>query len=132
MIPRGLALLCMISVVFLAGCSQPADKEAGTPDAAPDSGARPQQTDAAAAEGLPGTKWEIGPYVLEFKDPPDVHISGEGVPVPNGVNGSYAVKDGQITVSAAGESHKGTWDGASLVIDGVNGKKAEAEAPAEG
>ena len=76
-----------------------------------------------ASASLAGTTWEVGKYVLKFDEEPKVHISGEAVPIPGGVNGQYSVKDGAITVGAAGQSKSGTWDGSALVLEGVNAKR---------
>jgi len=99
----------------------PPDGPAATPASGSTEGVA--STDAGEAAGLVGTTWEIGPYVLEFREPPEVQISGDAVPIPGGVKGQYSVKDGVIEVGAVGQSKAGTWDGTTLVMDGVEGTK---------
>jgi len=77
----------------------------------------------ADASSLMGTTWEIGDYVLNFREPPNVHISGEAVPLPGGVMGDYKVEGNRIEISAVGKTYAGFWDGEHLVVDGVEGNR---------
>ncbi len=126
----GRCLLALLPLVLLGwACSKPAEPanpptppQTNAPAAsAADGAANPAAPGAYAS--LAGTAWEVGKYVLEFSEEPKVHISGEAVPIPGGINGQYSVKDGAITVGAAGQSKSGTWDGSSLVLEGVNAKR---------
>ena len=71
------------------------------------------------AEQLAGTVWKGGGYILTFETPPVVKITGKKVPIKIGVKGKYTVTDGIITVNAVGRTKKGTWDGTTLVFDGL-------------
>ncbi len=92
-------LLVGVFVVVMAGCS------GGAKDAAP---------------GLAGTKWQLGEYVVDFKDDGKVLVKGGQIAtlMPDGAEGEYKVEDGKFSVSVLGQSFNGTWDGSKLVVDG--------------
>ncbi len=138
-------LLVGVFVVMMAGCSggakdaAPAGGEteetlapppAGTvetPPAAPVEPAVEAPGDTAAADpaaagaaGLSGTKWQLGEYVVDFKDDGKVLVKGGQIAtlMPDGAEGEYKVEDGKFSVSVLGQSFNGTWDGSKLVVDG--------------
>lgn len=131
-----LAVLLCGGVIALAGCSgggEQAPSEGATPasqeqESAPEEAAPVGDADTNAAAsaggvedgGLAGSKWHIAGYILEFKDAPQVQISGDEVPIEGGVTGEYSIaSDGAITVGAVGQSYTGTWDGKILVFEGI-------------
>ena len=75
---------------------------------------------AAGATGLAGTKWQLGEYVVDFKDDGKVLVKGGQIAtlMPDGAEGEYKVEDGKFSVSVLGQSFNGTWDGSKLVVDG--------------
>lgn len=42
---------------------------------------------------------------------------------PGGTDVPYTLTDGVLSVEVAGDTHTGSWDGAKLVIDGVEAAK---------
>ena len=42
---------------------------------------------------------------------------------PGGTEVPYTLTDGALSVEVMGDTHTGTWDGAKLVIDGVEAAK---------
>lgn len=84
------------------------------------------ETAASASNGLIGTTWKVGPFMAHFKDATTVHVSGGelAAQMPDGIDAVYAVKDGAIEVTVLnGIVKKGTWNGSSLVIDGIVAEK---------
>lgn len=107
-------------------------EEAATAEEMADDAAAPEIDGAVApaaggddtAAKLIGTKWEIGEYKLDFKDDKTVHLNGGQLTLltgGQGLNGSYTLVDGKLTVSAMGQTREGSWDGAKLVFDGTEG-----------
>jgi len=88
----------------------------------------PPQNDPlpATADGLSGTTWEFEGFTIMFLDPPDLVVRGDGVDGPE-VCGSYRVETDAfaggaiVEVTGLDRTWAGTWDGTSLVIDGMDG-----------
>ncbi len=103
-----------------------ADSAATTTEPATEPAAAAPETAASASNGLIGTTWKVGPFMAHFKDATTVHVSGgePTVQMPDGIDAVYVMKDGTIEVTVLnGIVKKGTWDGSSLVIDGIVGEK---------
>jgi hypothetical protein len=111
-----MTLPMLLAAALTNGCGQKEEKPPLVPPENP-----------GTAEELAGTTWEVEGYVLAFEEPPEVHISGEAVPFPGGVDGSFSVENGIIRVGALGRSHEGTWDGVNLVFEGVAAAKSTAD-----
>jgi len=138
-------LLVGVFVVVMAGCSggakdaapagggteeTVAPPPAGTVETPPAAAADPAveapggtaaaDPAAAGATGLAGTKWQLGEYVVDFKDDGKVLVKGGQIAtlMPDGAEGEYKVEDGKFSVSVLGQSFNGTWDGSKLVVDG--------------
>lgn len=73
------------------------------------------------ADGLAGTQWQLDDIVVSFKQPPDLEVSGGGVPEGATLSGTYTVRDGIIEITVLNRSRAGTWDGRKMVVDGVDG-----------
>ena len=76
----------------------------------------------ATAEGLSGSKWQLDEITLEFGAPPDLAISGDALPFGKPAKGEFKVHDGIIEIAAFGRTRAGTWDGRSMVIDGIDAR----------
>lgn len=111
----------LIPLLAAVGCAPTEEEAPLVPPATP-----------GAAEDLAGTTWEVEGYVLAFEDPPDVHISGEAVPFPGGVDGEFSVENGIIRVGALGRYERGTWDGTVLVFEGMEAVKTAGETGDDG
>ena len=98
-----------------AGVAAPADPAVEAPG-----GTAAADPAAAGATGLAGTKWQLGEYVVDFKDDGKVLVKGGQIAtlMPDGAEGEYKVEDGKFSVSVLGQSFNGTWDGSKLVVDG--------------
>ncbi len=94
--------------VFLGGCAHRSEG--------------PEIAFAATAEGLVGTTWQLEGLSVEFAAPPKLTISGKGTPFGEPLVGEFVVHDGIIEISAAGHTRAGTWDGRSMVIDGMDAR----------
>jgi hypothetical protein len=92
-----------------------------TPAAAPATEAAPAAATPAGATGLEGSTWKIGEFTVLFKDATTINVKGG--PVPDGIDGTYKVENGNITINVLTETKTGTWDGKTLVIDGKNAEK---------
>lgn len=114
-------LLVGVFVVVMAGFSGGA-KDAAPADPAVEApgGTAAADPAAAGATGLAGTKWQLGEYVVDFKDDGKVLVKGGQIAtlMPDGAEGEYKVEDGKFSVSVLGQSFNGTWDGSKLVVDG--------------
>ncbi|NIA14617.1 MAG: hypothetical protein GWP08_11105 [Nitrospiraceae bacterium] len=131
MMKKFLACLLILSVVVAIGaCSKP-DSDAGSPAAAQRSVPAPTgastpatkpATDAApmAAADLVGTVWSYDGMTITFKDDSNLLLKGgvvDGV-APEGLEGTYSLKDGIIEVNAMNITKTGTFDGKTMVVDG--------------
>jgi hypothetical protein len=112
-------LLIVALCVITAGCTKPVEApEAG--QAVPSLPAK-----AGTAEQLVGSDWIIGDMVVSFKDTQTLSVKGGAVEemAPNGVEGTYSIKNGavEVLVEIMGEQHvrRGTWDGERLIVDGT-------------
>ena len=111
---------CLIAVLTVVwACSPVANEETETEM---DAQAAIDPSDAGSVDELIGTKWAIDDFVLEFREGGEVHVSGDGVPIPGGVLGEYSVTEGVVEVSAAGQTHRGIWDGERLEMSGFEGE----------
>jgi len=70
---------------------------------------------------LVGTAWQVGDFHFTFVDASTVKIKGGALTTvaPDGLDGSYTYADGEIEVSAMGQTRTGTWDGETLEVDGT-------------
>ena len=76
----------------------------------------------ATAEGLVGSTWQLDEITLEFGAPPALTISGKALPFGKPAKGEFVVHDGIIEITAFGRARGGTWDGRSMVIDGIDAR----------
>ena len=114
-----ITLICATVLLCASGCSNKEEKKDGPPS---------PPAKAGDPQALVDTTWELGPYVVAFQPENKTLVTGRGVPIPGGVQGEYeASPDGIVRVSAAGQTHYGTWDGSILVMDGVTGVPVQAE-----
>jgi hypothetical protein len=75
---------------------------------------------ATKAGSLKDSTWEVGGFELRFGEAPQVHIAGEAVPIPGGVDGFYTIdEEGVVEVRALGQAKSGVWDGERLMVDGA-------------
>jgi len=79
---------------------------------------------------LVGTSWKLGEIEAAFTDGSKVKLKGGPLKdiMPQGLDAKYTYErdpsgNGLITVSALGQTKKGTWDGEKLVMDGTAGVK---------
>lgn len=79
---------------------------------------------------LVGTSWKLDEIEAAFIDGSKVKLKGGPIKdfMPQGLDAKYTYErdpsgNGLITVSALGQSKKGTWDGEKLVMDGTAGVK---------
>ncbi len=79
----------------------------------------------AASAGLVGSTWQVGEFTVTFKDDSRLQVMGGKAAeiAPQGLEGTYVVKDGVIEIRVLTEHKTGTWDGTQLVIDGVSARK---------
>ncbi len=111
--PLAYAILAVLAAYALGACSSEKETASVIPPATPG--------DPAA---LVGTTWEVGPYILEFSEPPVVHVSGDRVPIRSGVDVEWSVDErGVIEVGGYGQHFAGTWDGSDLIVRGQEGVK---------
>ncbi len=107
------AILAVLAACALGACSSEKEAAAVVPPATPG--------DPAV---LVGTTWEVGPYILEFSEPPVVHVSGDRVPIRSGVDVEWSVDErGVIEIGGYGQHFAGTWDGSDLIVRGQKGVK---------
>ena len=84
----------------------------------------PAESPAEAAgdlNGLVGTSWAFEDGTeISVKDAETAVIKGGVVALiaPNGLDAKLSYEDGNVTISAMGQSRTGTWDGETLEIDG--------------
>lgn len=110
-LPVASAILAVLAACALGTCSSEKETASVIPPATPG--------DPAV---LVGTTWEVGPYILEFSEPPIVHVSGDRVPIRSGVNVEWSVDErGVIEIGGYGQHFAGTWDGAELIVRGQKG-----------
>ena len=101
-----------------------AKMEEAVEEAAPAAEEAPAESPAAAGDdlnGLVGTSWafEDGTSIT-VKDSETAVIKGGVVALiaPDGLDAKLSFEDGNVTISAMGQSRTGTWDGETLEIDG--------------
>lgn len=123
-------VLAVWAMGMVAGCFAPQETPAPAADMATEVVARPDTTvqggeDEAGTGELVGTTWQVGEFIATFYEPPDVLLKGGRINEthPEGVMGTYTIEDGIIEVGALDQSRVGTFDGARLVIDGIEGVK---------
>ena len=117
-----IGLVLMIGAAGFLGC-----EKARAPIVFPEVTA----TEAELAElpethrALVGTTWVVGDFQARFLDGDTVFIAGTPLAeiAPAGMEAPYTIADGVIEVSAAGETKAGTWDGETLMMDGVVAEK---------
>jgi hypothetical protein len=109
-VPRAAVVVLML---VLAACSPRSDPAPGGPL-------------PATADGLAGTTWQFEGFIITFLDPPDLVVRGDG-PDSLEVRGTFRVEGGAfsggviVEVTGLDRTWAGTWDGSSLVIDGMDG-----------
>ena len=125
-----LSLVMFVSLIVLAGCGGQQKSETPAPAAAPAETAPAQQeaqpaaitdsappaatteTAALTAETLVGTKWQAGPYTLEFQ--------ANGVLVLNNdTQGTWSVEGNAVKVSAGDKSYTAEIKGDKLFYGGM-------------
>ncbi len=87
----------------------------------------------AAADTLMGTTWKVGEYEIAFQSGNKITAKGGKIAaiMPDGIAGTYKLEGNNVTVSAVGETQKGTWDGTKLVIEGATGEKVVLDGAVE-
>jgi len=91
----------------------PAAPAATAPATAP---AAPAAPAASADSPLVGTNWVLDDYKVTFKDATTFSLKiGQ---MPQGIDGTYTLKDGVLEIKAMGMTKKGTFDGTKLTVDG--------------
>jgi HEAT repeat protein len=87
----------------------------------PASAQTPTAPPATGTMNLVGTTWKLGEFTVLFKDATTINVKAPRM--PSGMDGTYTLEDGKITVNIAMETKTGTWNGTTLVIDGMTGEK---------
>jgi len=82
---------------------------------------------AEKAGSLRDSTWEVGGFELQFGEAPQVHVSGDAVPIPGGVDGFYTIDtEGVVEVRALGQAKSGVWDGERLMVDGAEALRKDS------
>lgn len=78
--------------------------------------AAPAAPTASGDSPLVGTNWVLDDYKVTFKDATTFSLKiGQ---MPQGIDGTYTLKDGVLEIKAMGMTKKGTFDGTKLTVDG--------------
>ena len=129
-----LACLLMLSVIVAIGACSNDDGDAGSSaGTTPGQRSVPAPTGASgsatksATDGAPmmaadlvGTVWVYDGMTITFMDDSKLLLKGGVVEdvAPEGLDGTYTLKDGIIEVSALDITKSGTFDGKTMVVDG--------------
>ena len=87
-----------------------------------------QTTDSeVAGNALAGTTWAIGDVTVTFRDESSFFAKGDVVAqfAPDGIEGAYTLEGNIVELSGLGQTMTGTFDGATLVIDGKTAVRQE-------
>ena len=120
-------LVIFAVAVGLTACSKrkeepkaPAPATAPAPAVAPAPTVAPAAGSTAQTPTLAGTTWLYDGITVVFRDETALLLKGGMITelAPNGLEGTYTLENGVMKAQVMDQTVSGTFDGASLVVDG--------------